>query len=621
MDQTTGEFGGDAAVNPTFPLSIKIGESEQCRKRRVEGREVGPAGAGIIRLVAKIAFGRLQILRRFGQVYLPHDRDVDRISREIGFGEENAISVPISIPPENLDEGFTECIADETAACRFPHYLEDSAMERTEISPKEPHGNQDARILLVDDQPANLDVLCRLLEANGYKIMLAPSGAVALKSAERAMPDLILLDVMMPEMDGFEVCRRLKADEKTREIPVIFITARDVHEDVVAGFEIGAVDYIAKPFNEREVLVRVQTHVRLNRLTQELVQKNRELEEEISQRKALKGQLSMISERETERWGLEGFVGQSPTLQRIFSDIRLLQESVATSVLIAGESGTGKELIARAIHFGSPRKDGPFVPVNCAAMPADLVESLLFGHARGAFTGADDDRIGYFEMAHAGTLFLDEIGDMPLDLQAKLLRVLEDGEVRRVGETTDRKVDVRVLAATNADLPERIQGGRFRQDLYFRLARFTVTAPPLRERREDIPLLAQHFLQLFAGEMGRTPPPLSPQVLESLSEYDFPGNVRELKNIIERALIESRGGEIQSHQLHFAPQTEAAPSMHASESPIPDLPMDLERAAAQAELWVVRRAIDRADGNISEAARLLGTNRNKIYRVLGQENC
>ena len=491
-------------------------------------------------------------------------------------------------------------------------------MEKPESPPKETQGNHGARILLVDDQPANLDVLCRLLEANGYKIMLAPSGAVALKSAERALPDLILLDIMMPEMDGFEVCRRLKADEKTREIPVIFITARDIHDDVVAGFEIGAVDYIAKPFNEREVLVRVQTHVRLNHLTRELVQKNRELEEEITQRKALKGQLSMISERETERWGLEGFVGQSPTLQRIFADIRLLQENIATSVLIAGESGTGKELIARAIHFGSARKDGPFVPVNCAAMPADLVESLLFGHARGAFTGADADRIGYFEMAHGGTLFLDEIGDMSLDLQAKLLRVLEDGEVRRVGETADRKVNVRVLAATNADLPARIQGEKFRQDLYFRLAHFTVTAPPLRERREDIPLLAQHFLQLFAGEMGRTPPPLSPQVLESLSGYDFPGNVRELKNIIERALIESGGGEIQLHHLHYAPQvgTDSPASLPAS--PVPDLPMDLERAAACAELWVVRRAIDRADGNISEAARSLGTNRNKIYRVLGQ---
>jgi len=210
---------------------------------------------------------------------------------------------------------------------------------------------------------------------------------------------------------------------------------------------------------------------------------------------------------------------------------------------------------------------------------------------------------------------------MSMDLQAKMLRVLEDGEVRRIGETSDRKVDTRILAATNVDLPRRIQEGAFRQDLYFRLARFTVTAPPLRERREDIPLLAQHFLQLFAGEMGRTPPPLSPQVLESLSGYDFPGNVRELKNIIERALIESRGGEIQLHHLHFVPQVGTDASTSTPATPIQDLPMDLERAAAQAELWVVRRAIDRADGNISEAARLLGTNRNKIYRVLGQENC
>jgi len=483
--------------------------------------------------------------------------------------------------------------------------------------PGDPNG---VRILLVDDQPANLDVLCRVLEANGYKVLLAPSGEVALRSAARAVPDLVLLDVMMPEMDGFEVCRRLKADPTTRDIPVIFVTARDLHEDVVSGFEVGAVDYVTKPFEEREVLVRVDTHVRLSRLTNELTQKNRELESEIAQRKTLTGHLSMLSERETERWGLDGFVGRSSTLQRIFDDIRLLQESATTSVLIAGESGTGKELIARAIHFGSSRSDASFVPVNCAAMPGELVESLLFGHARGAFTGADADRIGYFEMANGGTLFLDEIGDMSLDLQAKLLRVLEDGKVRRIGEATDRQIDARVVAATNADLPRRIQDGAFRQDLYFRLARFTVTAPPLRERRDDIPLLAQHFLQLFAREMGRLSPPLAPSVLERLGSYDFPGNVRELKNIMERALIESRGNQILPHHLHFAPQPTVEDSEPTSAAPDLELPMDLAQAAAQAERWVAERAIEDAGGNVSEAARRLGTNRNKIYRVLGQSS-
>ena len=293
---------------------------------------------------------------------------------------------------------------------------------------------------------------------------------------------------------------------------------------------------------------------------------------------------------------------------------------MATGVLITGESGTGKELIARAIHFGGARKEAPFVPVNCHAMPAELVESMLFGHVRGAFTGAVADRAGYFEAADGGTLFLDEIGDMPPELQGKLLRVLEDGEVWRVGARAGKRVDVRVLAATNANLQRKIQDGAFRQDLYFRLARFTVTAPPLRERREDIPLLARHFLKLFAAEMGREAPALSPEAAERLGGYDYPGNVRELKNLIERALIESGGTEIRPRHLHFVSgdKTEAV-STSAGTSGMPDLPMDLGEAARRAEMWVVQRAMDKAGGNLSEAARLLGTSRNKVYRIINQQ--
>ena len=474
-----------------------------------------------------------------------------------------------------------------------------------------------ARILLVDDQPANLEVLCELLEAEGYSLSLAPRGEIALNIAARpeGRPDLILLDVMMPEMDGYEVCRRLKASDHTRDIPVIFITARDLTEGVLEGFRVGGVDYITKPFRDHEVLMRVETHLRLSLTTRELAARNDELEQEIAQRKKLKGQLSMISQREAERWGLEGFVGQSETIREIFRDIRLLQENVATSVLIVGESGTGKELIARAVHFGGPRSEAPFVPVNCTAIPADLVESALFGHVKGAFTGADTDRQGYFELADKGTLFLDEIGDMPADLQAKLLRVLEDGQVWPVGATEGRAVDVRVLAATNADLAERIQSGRFRQDLYYRLARFTLTAPPLRERQEDIPLLAQHFLELFAQEMGRDVPEIAAEALEQLRAHAFPGNVRELKNAIERALIESRGDRITTDHLRFQAVGASLPSAPTADATEDEIPLDLE----QAERWLIQRAIHRAGGNISEAARLLGTNRTRIYRALNQQ--
>ncbi|NKB72718.1 MAG: response regulator [Candidatus Latescibacteria bacterium] len=477
---------------------------------------------------------------------------------------------------------------------------------------------ENIRVLLVDDQQANLDVLRRVLEADGYRVLLAPNGQIALNSAARVVPDLVLLDVMMPEMDGFEVCRRLKSDPATQAIPIIFITARDLQEDITAGFGLGAVDYITKPFQEHEVLMRVRVHTALHRLNRQLQEKNAALEEEISQRQKLSGQLSMISAREVDHWGLEGFVGQSPTIQQIFKQIRLMQENAVTSVLITGESGTGKELIARAVHYGGPRKDAPFIPVNCAAMPGNLTESLLFGHAKGAFTGATTDHVGYFEMAHEGTLFLDEVGDMPLELQAKLLRVLEGGEIWRVGETKSRRIDVRVLAATNVDLQRRMHEGAFRQDLYFRLARFTVTAPPLRQRRDDIPLLTEHFLRVFAAEMGREAPAITAAALDLLQTYDFPGNVRELKNLMERALLESNGAPIESHHLHFLPQPGPAPT-NGQPSAALDLPMNLEQAGTQAQLWVIKQAMRQTGDNISAATRLLGTNRNRIYRLLAQE--
>ena len=447
--------------------------------------------------------------------------------------------------------------------------------------PEENADLKGAQLLLVDDTPENLDVLCALLEAEGYDLALALDGPIALQIARRTRPDLVLLDIMMPGMDGYEVCRQLKADPELCEVPVVFITAKGQTEDIVEGFRRGGVDYVTKPIRDEEVLARVKTHLRLHFLRRELdekserlqhqnhelADKNRALEEEMAQRKKLKSQLSMISQREAEHWGLKGFIGQSPTMRRIFEEIRLMQENTTTSVLIAGESGTGKELVARAMHFGSVRRDGPFVPVNCASMPAELAESLLFGHVKGAFTGADSERIGYFELAHGGTLFLDEIGDMPLPLQAKLLRVLEDAQVWRVGAREGRAVDARVVSATNADLLARIQQGAFRQDLYFRLARFAVTAPPLRDRRADIPLLAQHFLQLLASEMGREAPDLSAQTRTALTAYAFPGNVRELKNIIERALIESRGGPIEPHHLHFMPGATPTPAAQPSTAP------------------------------------------------------
>ncbi|HUB25836.1 MAG TPA: sigma-54 dependent transcriptional regulator [Tepidisphaeraceae bacterium] len=492
----------------------------------------------------------------------------------------------------------------------------------------------DEQILIVDDTPANLDLLAQMLEPNGYRVLVAGSGQSALAVAAASLPDLILLDVMMPELDGYATCRALKENPATAGIPVIFISARDATDDLVQGFRAGGVDYITKPFHVDEVLIRVQTHLRISGLTRELLAKNAELagrnEElgaEIQRREkaesalqAADDQLSLHTDREKEHWGLEAFVGNSQTLENILADVRRLRNFGSINVLVTGESGTGKELIARALHFGSSRSAGPFIPVNCVAVPTELAESAFFGHVRGAFTGATMDRRGFFELAHGGTLFLDEIGDMPTALQAKLLRVLEDGCVVPVGGAKDRHVDVRVVSATNADLKKKVFDGAFRRDLYFRLAQYNVEVPPLRERAGDIAPLATHFIKLFATEMGVKPPPMGEPTLAALAAYSFPGNIRELKNIIERALIESGGGPIKPQHIRLPAWGAApAPPRPRAAEPAPagsrpdwanDIPLNLEAA----EEFLIRRALSETGGNIAEAARRLGINRTRIYR-------
>jgi DNA-binding NtrC family response regulator len=456
-----------------------------------------------------------------------------------------------------------------------------------------------AEILIVDDQPANLGILARALEGKGFQISIAQNGERAIEIAADTEPSLILLDVMMPGIDGFETCRRLKQLEVTQDIPVIFITAKGETDNIIKGFNVGGVDYIQKPFQVEEVLTRVETHVKLSQLTQlflqssielaaanrELQEANQKLQQEIERREQAEQarqsaeaarqttdeRLKLISAREAKRWGIEGFIGRSRTIAKILTDVNRLQTTGTVSVLIQGESGTGKELIARAIHFGGPRAKRPFIAVNCSAVPKELAESEFFGHTKGAFTGANTDKKGYFELADGGTLFLDEIGDMPLELQAKLLRVLEDGVVTPIGERRDKKVDVRVLAATNIDLQTKIATATFRNDLYYRLAEFPVDVPPLRDRREDIPLLASHFMSLYAAEMGVEKPQLSSDASAALAEYPFPGNVRELKNIIVRALLESEGEPIKPEHLHL--MTPPSPTQRiggANETQTPD---------------------------------------------------
>jgi DNA-binding NtrC family response regulator len=481
------------------------------------------------------------------------------------------------------------------------------------------------KILVVDDTSANLNLLIETLEPRGYEVLAAQSGPTAIKLAQRARPDLIMLDILMPGQDGIETCQMLKREAITREIPVIFITAKNETASLVAGFAAGAVDYITKPFQREEVLSRVNTHLQIARLARELREKNAELEAEISRRRSAESardradeRLSSFSSLEAERWGIAGFVGDSATVQQILQNVHRLHQFAGTSVLITGESGTGKELIARAIHYGSPRVKEPFIAVNCVAVPGELAESMFFGHTKGSFTGAVADRKGCFELADGGTLFLDEIGDMPAQLQAKLLRVLEDGMITPIGASQAKKVDVRIIAATNADLDAQIASGAFRQDLYFRLARYLVQTPPLRERREDIPLLAGHFVKILSTEMGIITPALRPDALAALKSYNFPGNVREMKNLIERALIECGGEPISAAHLHLR-KTSASPAPKpapASEAALPaDIPLNLE----QAEDALIQRALAQTNGNVTEAARLLGINRTRIYRRLAHE--
>jgi len=423
----------------------------------------------------------------------------------------------------------------------------------------------DVKILVVDDQRSYRDLLIRLLEPQGYKILAAPNGEIALKIASRMKLDLILLDIVMPDMDGFSVCEKLKQNDATAQIPTIFTTIKDEPENIIRGFQVGGVDYIAKPFYEDEVIMRVKTHLTNSRLARELqennrklLETNRQLEKEIVERIAAEEardesdeQLKLISAAEAAHWPIANFIGKSKAVDKILDSVRRLQKASTTTVLITGESGTGKELITRTIHLGSERAEKPFIPVNCSAIPSELAESLLFGHVRGAFTGAISSRKGYFEEASGGTLFLDEVGGMPLGLQDKLLRVLESNSVMPVGGVEEKTIDVRVIAATNSDLQTKIAKGEFRSALYYRLAHFTIEIPPLRERKEDIPQLATHFLSMFTMEMKREKIDLSDEALKTLMDYDFPGNVRELKNIIERALIECDNSTIMPEHLHL----------------------------------------------------------------------
>ena len=374
-----------------------------------------------------------------------------------------------------------------------------------------------AKILVVDDNPSNIKALRVRLEIDGHQVIEATDGPAALDLATHEKPDLVLLDIVMPDMDGYEVCRRLKDQQGDDFIPVIMVTAKTESAAIVKALNGGADEYITKPFDPVELSARIHSMLRIRRMYQE----NTYLKREIA-----------------DRHRFESLIGQSPAMEKLFALLPKVIDS-EVNVLLMGESGTGKEAIARAIHYGGPRQKGHFVAVNCGALAPGLLESELFGHKKGAFTNAVEDRLGLIETANGGTLFLDEIGETSLEMQVKLLRALQEREITRVGESEPRQVDVRVLAATNRDLAAEVEAGRFREDLFYRLAVFPIQLPPLRERREDIPLLADHFLAQHKKKTRN----FAPEAMDALSRYEWPGNVRELENEIERALVLVHKGE------------------------------------------------------------------------------
>jgi two-component system NtrC family response regulator len=441
------------------------------------------------------------------------------------------------------------------------------------------------KILVIDDDESLRRVLEYNLAQEGYAVLTASSGEQGLDLLKKERADLVVTDVRMPGMDGLQVLEGVRKVDPN--VQVIILTAFGTIEMAVEAMKAGAFHYISKPFNRDELKLTIKKALQLKELERENVTLREELK---------------------ERTSLDAIVAESPPMAQVL-ELVIRVAPTETTVLILGESGTGKELIARAIHGRSPRAHGPFVAVNCAAIPETLLESELFGHVKGAFTGAIRDRVGKFEAAEGGTVFLDEIGEMRPDLQVKILRVLEERMLERVGDNKLIRVDVRVLAATNKDLSKAIQAGEFREDLYYRLNVVPLQIPPLRERREDIRPLAQHFLKRLGASPRLT---IAPEAFRALESYDWPGNVRELENALERAMIFHRGDLISLSDL---PETIRAPKAKEA-APLPVSLPEAGLSLEEVEKELILRALQKHDWNQSRAARYLGITRHTLlYRI------
>ncbi len=437
-------------------------------------------------------------------------------------------------------------------------------------------------VLIVDDEVGTRESLKMILK-NDYKVFLAKDAEEAFRQLGEHSPDLILLDIILPDIDGLKVLETIKQNEP--ELTVIMITATKTVKTAVEAMKLGAYDYITKPFDIDELRLMISRAFS----TKALKEENKRLWMEID-----------------KNFGFENIIGKSKVMKEIFKVVRQVADTKST-VLIMGESGTGKELIARAIHYHSNRKNYPFVTINCAAIPETLIESELFGHEKGAFTNAIEKKLGRFEMAHLGTLFLDEIGELSLTTQAKILRFLEERELNRVGGSKTIKVDVRLITATNKDLHQIIKKGEFREDLYYRINVVPVILPPLRERREDIPLLVDHFINKFNDENNKKVKGMSKEALELMVNYEWPGNVRELENMIERTMALTYNEYIQSNELPFS-LTNRSKTNGLKESVLTGR-LSFSKAEEEFERGIILDALKRTNYIQSHAAEILGISR------------
>jgi two-component system, NtrC family, response regulator HydG len=442
-----------------------------------------------------------------------------------------------------------------------------------------------ATILIVDDARSTLRALEVILKREGYTVLTAASGTEGLTYIEQHEVDLLLCDVKMPKMDGLTVLRQVKAEDTG--IAVVMMSGHGDISTAVSAMKEGAFDYLVKPFGEDEVLRVVQKALAMRALVVENL---------------------LLKRQVRDQFARAHVIGSSPTWNRVYQMVQQVAPSQAT-VLLTGESGTGKELIAGLLHRLSPRAERPFIVLNAAAMPATLLEAELFGYEKGAFTGALQRKPGHFELADGGTLFLDEIGDMPFEVQAKLLRVLQDGTFKRLGGINTLRVNVRVVAATNKELSKEVASERFRQDLYYRLNVIAIHLPPLRERLQDIPLLVAHFLQKYARENHKEIVAIQQEAVEHLMGYDWPGNVRELENVIERAVVLAKGSTITQADLYLEEQQEKAP-LNTNEYFV----LPAKSTLAQIEREAIIQALRHTEGNREATARLLNIGPATLYR-------